>query len=254
MISCLTITQEGKLEELARAIHCFDGQTFEERELLILHDGSDRFHDDIRELLARYRSAALRVKRAPRGLTLGALRNLSVQLATYDIICQWDDDDLYHPKRLEAQYDALQREGADFCFFTDQLHFFETSRELFWDDWTVESYPMSLIQGTLMGRRDKLGKYGNVARGEDTPVVADLVQRGCRVAELRGRGYLYIYVYNGRNAWEYEHHRAISTWKGLRKARLLEREGELRRHLRDYGLELASVVFPHEDGALEIRI
>ena len=62
---------------------------------------------------------------APSGLTLGELRNFSVQLARYPLVCQWDDDDLYHPRRLETQFAYLKIHCADFCFLTDQLHFFE---------------------------------------------------------------------------------------------------------------------------------
>lgn len=254
MISCLTVTREGKLAELSWAVRCFDCQTLPDRELVIVHDGGEGLDNDIRSLAEEYPGSCIRTERAPTGLTLGALRNLSVQHASHELVCQWDDDDLYHPRRLEVQYEELRRAGADFCFFTDQLHYFEMTGEMYWDDWTVERYPMNLIQGTLLGYKDRLGRYGDLHRGEDTPVVTDLVQRGCRVAQLREQGYLYIYVYNGRNAWEIEHHAAISAWKRLPKARLVEHESTLRRHLAEYGLADTVVRMPHEDGSLFFQL
>jgi glycosyltransferase involved in cell wall biosynthesis len=254
MVSCLTVTREGKLEDLRRAVRCFDDQTVTERELVIVHDGGDELDQGIRSLAGEFADCRIRIERAAPGLTLGALRNLSVECAEHDLICQWDDDDLYHPRRLEVQLEELRREDADFCFFTDQLHYFEPTGEMYWDDWSVEVYPMSLIQGTMLGKREHLGRYPELSRGEDTPVVNDLVRRGCRVARLEERGYLYIYVYNERNAWDVQHHADISAWKRMRKERLLEHEATLRSHLADYRLDVPFVMMPHDDGTLFIDL
>jgi glycosyltransferase involved in cell wall biosynthesis len=254
MISCLTVTREGKLEELGRAVRCFDYQTLTDRELVIVHDGGDELDRGIRGLADRYPDSIIVIERAEPGLSLGVLRNVSVELASHELVCQWDDDDLYHPRRLELQAEELHRHHADFCFFTDQLHYFEPTGEMYWDDWTAEDYPMSLIQGTLLGYKDRLGSYADLERGEDTPVVLDLVERGCRVAQLRDRGYLYIYVYNGKNAWGLEHHAAISAWKRRPKEALLEHESALRSHLADYRLGEKVVMMPHEDGALFLEL
>lgn len=254
MISCLTVTREGRLTELARAVRCFDRQTLPDRELLILHDGGDPFHDEVTALAARHPASTIRVERAAPGLPLGTLRNLSVEHAAHDLICQWDDDDLYHPRRLERQVEELTRRNAAFCFLTDQLHWFEADGTMYWDDWTRERFPMSLIQGTLLGRRDRLGEYPALPRGEDTSVVIDLIRRGCRVTALQDHGFLYIYTYNGRNAWEREHHVAISEWKRRPGAMLRAQEAELRAHLADYDLPGITVTLPHEDGALKIPL
>ncbi len=254
MISCLTVTQEGKLDELRVAVRCFDCQTLDERELVIVHDGGSDFDSDIRELAALHPVSQIKIERVSPGLTLGALRNLSVHFASYELVCQWDDDDLYHPRRLEVQYEELRREDADFCFMTDQLHYFKASGEMYWDDWTVETYPMNLIQGTLMGKKGRLGAYDDLARGEDTSVVVELAKSGCRVAQLVGHGYLYIYVFNGKNAWDYEHHAAISAWKRLPLGRLVEDEAVLRAHLGEYRVPGKIVRMPHEEGSIFIQL
>jgi glycosyltransferase involved in cell wall biosynthesis len=254
VISCLTVTQEGRLGELGRAVRCFDRQTVPDRELVILHDGGDPFHGEVEALVQRFPGSTIRVERATAGLPLGTLRNLSVERARHDIVCQWDDDDLYHPLRLERQLEELTRRKADFCFFTDQLHWFELEGTMYWDDWTRERFPMSLIQGTIMGRRNRLGAYPALRRGEDTSVVIDLVRRGCRVAALQDNGYLYIYTYNGRNAWEREHHVAISAWKRRSGPMVRMLEDELRVALAAYDLPGVTVTMPFEDGPLELPL
>lgn len=254
MISCLTVTQEGKLAELERSILCFDSQTLPDRELVIVHDGTEEYDHSVRELASRFPSSTIIIEQVGQGLTLGALRNLSVERASFDLVCQWDDDDLYHPKRLEAQFERLSRENADFCFMTDQLHLFEDSGELYWDDWTVEEYPMSLIQGTVLGRKSLLGTYADLDRGEDTPVVVGLVEAGHRIAQLAGQAYLYVYVFNGRNAWDFEHHAEISSWKRLPMTRLLEKKTELKRRLGEYPILGRILRMPHEEGGIFVQI
>jgi hypothetical protein len=35
-------------------------------------------------------------------------RHISIESATGDVLCHWDDDDLYHPERLERQLTAAR--------------------------------------------------------------------------------------------------------------------------------------------------
>jgi len=253
LLSCLTVTAENRLRELRRAIDCFARQTLRDRELVIVHDGSRELDAEIASEIRRHPGADARVHREPGGSTLGELRDVAVSMARGDLICQWDDDDLNHPRRLETQLRELRRAECDFNFLTDQLHFFEPTGELFWDDWRKEPYPGCLIQGTMLGRWDLLPPYEALARGEDTRIVKRLLDAGRRLDGVAGLGYLNIYVFHGRNAWDLRHHAAISVWKRLGEAALRAREPELRRHLADYALPWDRVVMPHDSGALVIR-
>lgn len=255
MISCLTVTQPDRLPELSRAIQCFRRQTFAPRELVIVHDGDADFQRAIRQLLDAEKEPALfQVYAAPAGLPLGELRNLAVELARYPLVCQWDDDDLYHPRRLEMQFAYLKIQGAEFCFLTDQLHLFEDENRLYWDDWNVEPPPMNLIQGTLLGNKQLLGSYPALARGEDTPVVMGLVRQGYKIAALGGVGWLYVYTYSGKNVWDREHHAAISVWKHLRGERLKAQIALLDARLREYPTALRIVDMPCGEQLLKLHI
>jgi hypothetical protein len=90
----------------------------------------------------------------------------------------------------------------------------------------------------------------SIARGEDTPLVLDLLLRGCRITRLREHGYLYVYVFDGQNAWGYDHHVAISAWKRFRGARLLALEPTLRARLAEYDPPLGRAVMPYDGGQL----
>jgi glycosyltransferase involved in cell wall biosynthesis len=225
-------------------------QTWPDRELVIVHDGDAAFDARLKALATSHDAAAISVYRQPRTLTLGELRNASVDVARGEIVCQWDDDDRYHPRRLELQFAAMRVENSEFCFLTDQLHLFAADRTMYWDDWNLEVYPLNLVQGTLLGSKAALGRYRPLARGEDTPLILDLLRRGRRITRLREHGYLYVYVFDGQNVWDYDHHAAISAWKRFRGARLLALEPTLRARLAEYHPPIGRVVMPYEGGEL----
>ncbi len=251
-ISCLTVTRAARLAALERAVRAFSRQTWPARELVIVHDGGAPLQEAIETLAARFPGYEIRVHGEPEGRPLGALRNASVALARGALVCQWDDDDLYHPERLERQARRLLDERADFCFLTDQMHLFTQTGEMYWDDWTVEQPPMHLIQGTLCGYRERMGRYPEIRRGEDTPLVIDLVRRGLRIAELGDAGWLYVYVYDGLNAFDLGHHARISTWKRRRGPALVSRQSELISRLREHEWPVPSVFMPYKGGRLTI--
>jgi glycosyltransferase involved in cell wall biosynthesis len=250
MISCLTVTREARFSSLERAVADFVRQTWSERELVIVHDGDAAFDAKVRALAASHAAASIAVHREPAGRALGELRNAAVDAARGDIVCQWDDDDRYHPRRLELQFAAMRVENSEFCFLTDQLHLFAADRTMYWDDWNLEVHPLNLVQGTLLGIKAALGRYPPLARGEDTPLILDLLRRERRITRLRDHGYLYVYVFDGLNAWDHGHHAAISAWKRFRGARLLSLEPMLRARLAEYDPPLGQFVMPYDGGRL----
>lgn len=243
MISCVTITQPGRARLLAEAVADFNAQTFADRELLIVHDGDAAFDAEIAAIVTPHGSSStapirvIKATRAPRP-TLGELRNIATRDAAGDWICQWDDDDRFHPERLAVQWQAVLSQGAAFCFLVDQLHWFEGTSELFWEDWQEETYPLNFVQGSVLARRDLLPSYPGIVRGEDTPVCWQIV-RGAengdyKIARLRGAGWSYVYRHHGKNAWDEPHHRAISTARAMSPARLQGRLHLLQARLVEY--------------------
>ena len=252
MISCLMITQASRLALAQLAIGDFAAQTHAERELVVLHDGDNVFHSELVALAAAVLHASVTVSHQPPGQTLGALRNAAVAAATGDFVCQWDDDDRYHPERLALQWRALRAADATFAFLTDQLHWFPATGELYWDDWNREAYPLNVVQGSLLGRRERMPRYPELARGEDTDVLLKILRKGERIARLRDAGWCSVYVYHGANTFDGAHHAAISRAKSLGLAVLVQREHTLRQRLAEYHPAFGTLRMPHAAGVLEI--
>jgi len=250
MITCVMITQPARLRLARLAVGDFARQTITDSELLVVHTGDAAFGSALVSDLDPTLRPRVRVHEADARLNLGALRNIATAAATGDFVCQWDDDDRYHPLRLELQHEALQAQAADFCFLTDQLHWFPQQRELYWDDWSREAYPLDFIQGTLFGRRSLMPVYPEIARGEDTGLAMDLLRGRHRIARLSDRGWCYVYVYHGGNVFSADHHAAISASKCYSGARLLVRETLLRARLAEYAPRLGALRMPWTGGGL----
>jgi glycosyltransferase involved in cell wall biosynthesis len=251
-ISCLTVTQEGRLDSLAFAMADFARQTERDRELVVVHDGGTAFHEYVMAMALRHDAAAIRVIQFPAsGAPLGALRNASLEAARGDYVCQWDDDDRHHPRRLEVQMEVLRATQSDASVLADQLHLFAESREMYWDDWYDAAHPLNFVPGTLLARRDALVAYPEVRRGEDTGLVAAMLRAQRSFARIREQGYLYVYVFHGGNTFDEVHHAAISLHHRFPGARLVCLESELRRRVAEYDPPLGTFSMPHENGRLE---
>lgn len=249
-VSCLTITQDGRQQWLEHAIGDFLRQSWPNRELVIVHDGSNSCHQTIESLVPSAPSAPVRVVKVPEGLSLGELRNQSLSHANGEFICQWDDDDRYHPQRLEVQMTVLLKASADACFLSDQLHHFANQAVLRWDDWNLERFPYNLIPGTLVARRSVVAPYQHKSRGEDSSQVDDLLRKGATIVRVRDKGWLYVYTFTGNNTFAQAHHQAISDLKPLRTSRVLSMEQTLRDALAAYVPPLPKVKMPLVSGAL----
>jgi glycosyltransferase involved in cell wall biosynthesis len=238
-ISCLTVTL-NRLVLLKEAIQCYCRQTYSNRELIIVTDGTPRYQQAISDYLRWLGRDDIRLIPVEKQ-TLGALRNGSLDAATGDIVCQWDDDDLNHPQRLERQFEHLSAAKAHACCFTDQLQFFFAERSLFWSDWCncdTEGVEQ-LIPGTMMTHRDARFRYPETTEvasaGEDS-VLLQQIAKNASVAPFQDAGFLNIYSYHGKNVFSEVHHRRITFLAGRSVDSLRIRESVLRDALRHYRL------------------
>lgn len=241
-ISCLTATY-NRLFHLKQAIQCYCDQTYPNKELIIVSEAQASYTDAI----VRYVSTMGRrdIKLIfPKNdqLNLGKIRNILLESASGDIVCQWDDDDLYHPTRLKVQADYMMKESAAACFMTDQFHFFWKERKMYWVDWALANRyrPLNqLIPGTMMMFKQPNYKYpeeGEFARQGEDSVFLEQIYQQLPVATLRGRGYLYVYSYHGKNTFSEYHHQQIPAYHSFSLSQLRQNEHEIRRSLPYYKL------------------
>ncbi len=256
LVSCVMITLD-RLALAKRAILSYAGQTYANRELVIVTDGTERF----RAALERFVNAvgAPRVRVIPVGserLTLGRLRNISLDEAAGEVVCQWDDDDCSHPERLTIQVGEMLRRQAGASFLTDHLQYIEDHRLLCWVDWTLGGAQGKdqLAPGTIMLFKDARFRYpeeGPLARQGEDSVLLDRIYSAVPVAHLTGFGYLYLYHYHGRNTFSREHHYRLSNFR-TSTSHLREHEAELKKAMIYYPVPRPVVVVGKEGPAFAI--
>lgn len=229
-ISCLTVT-DNRLVMLKEAMDCYCLQTYPNREMVIVTAGGERYCRAIQTHLNELHRDDIRLVRVsePRA-TLGRLRNISLQAAEGDVVCQWDDDDFYHPDRLALQWKEMSESHADACFLTDHLQFFVARRVLLWVDWTGSAHVPpggELVPGTVMAfagadfRYPELGCDSHL--GEDN-AFRDQIYRDLKVVTLRDHGQLYVYRFHGHNTTSEEHHWRLAGF-GCRDVSFLRERG-----------------------------
>ena len=244
LISCLTVTA-GRLRLLKEAIQCYLDQSYPNRELVIVTADSETYRQGIRRLLARLDRSDIRLFTVDDPATsLGRLRNISLEQARGEVVCQWDDDDLYHPDRLRLQHEAMVEAGARACFLTGHLQFFAREGELLWVDWTrgsVLDEAARLVPGSVMAYADDRMRYPEAGplslRGEDNVVRTQIFSFGS-VAGLPDHDYLYLYRFHGRNTHSQGHHRNIAAFGARARVDLAPYVDHLQEALRHYRLPM----------------
>lgn len=195
-ISCLMVTRD-RTERARLAIESFRAQTYPDTELVIVTEAPDpALVAHVRALGAE--NVTLLHVRDP-SPTLGDLRNIAVEHATGALVCQWDDDDLYDPRRLEIQYAALVQTGAEACMLERWLMWWPRQERLA----VSRRRPW---EGSLLCLKAAMPRYASTRRGEEAPVL-DHLMRHARVA-LLDLPRLYTYVVHGANTFGSEHFEA----------------------------------------------
>ncbi len=203
-----------------RSIRSWAAQSWGQRELVIVTDGTSRFRDALARYAADLGLDRVRLVHAEGpDLTLGALRNRSLEEAKGDWVCQWDDDDFSHPERLATQAALMAAEDAGASLFTDHLQYLAAEKLLCWIDWTgggaIDGIAR-LAPGTLMMARGLGVSYPesgpNCRHGEDS-VMLEALNAVTKLAPLSGAGHLYLYQYHGANTFSREHHYRLSGFR-----------------------------------------
>lgn len=198
LVSCLMITR-NRFAQALRAIDCFSRQTYEPRELVILDDDDG---DDLERWCAEHKDQRIRHHRLASGDTpLGSLRNQAVALARGEYLCQWDDDDLYDPLRIEMQLSAIRALKTDACLLSRWTIWWPGQKRLATSNSRV-------WEGSLLCARTCLPHYPDqLRRGEDT-VLTEALLKSARVA-LLDMPALYVYVRHDGSTFDAAHSDAL---------------------------------------------
>jgi glycosyltransferase involved in cell wall biosynthesis len=236
MVSCLMVTLAvpERLSYLRRSVRDYCRQTQRNKELVIVLDGGPpETKAVIAEHVAALRRGDIRIVDPEHKRSLGALRNIAHENAAGDILCQWDDDDLHHPGRLERQLEHLLQSDCEAVYLQEIMLFFPRDRALYW----INARATGGMPHTLMCLRLAPVRYPEAGLesqiGEDLAVLSQLQQRdACRF--LARAPHLHVYVSHGHNTISDDHHRMLAMRIGVSRSLLRRRETDLREGLRPF--------------------
>lgn len=193
LVSCLMVSR-GWVEPARWAVECFRNQTYANRELVVVTANES---GDLQAWLEGLRDPRIRfVGPLPSGTPLGALRNRAVDAARGELVCTWDDDDLFGADRLAAGVTALVTSGAAASFLERICIWWPARQQLvvsgrhWWEN-------------TMIARRSALPRYEELERAEDSRAVAQLVRK--HPVALVDDPNLFFYVVSGANTWGPDH-------------------------------------------------
>lgn len=248
-VSCLMVTlaSPARLPGMMRAIAAWRAQTHSDRELIVMFDppGGAAQAEAVAAITA-LDDPAIRTLFADRRLSLGMLRNLAVERATGEVVCQWDDDDLYHPDRIAAQLAAATGAGKPATVLQDVMMYDPGRRSLRWTNWAAT--PAGGHPGTLLCRRDAMPRYPDAALGEDL-VVLERLRDGGALHLQPGAPQLYIYVTHGANSTSADHRAMLAEDLAISSGLLRRRETMLRDALAPFDFGAAPVRVEGSNGA-----
>ena len=173
MISVITPTY-NRAEYLGNSIESVLSQTYSDFELIIVDDNPNESEarKKTEEVIKKYSDPRIRYIRNPMNLGGAAARNRGIDEARGEYIAFLDDDDMYLPDRLDAQYKQMVENDWDVCVMDGATFKYETGEPVserhqhLWDGMTneelIRSHLMYHISGTnsFMFRTDFIRKIG----------------------------------------------------------------------------------------------
>ena len=183
------------------AVKSFHKQLYANKDLLIINDGDE-------PLFANELPLNVREIQVPKGLTLGALRNVGLREAEGDLIMQWDDDDWSHPVRMGYQVKAWRRTPNNAILLRWQVRYsFVSDSATFWG-WSTDHPTVPGIPGTILHPNQPEYMYRELGRAEDDYFIEDHFTGRVTVLEnspAREQAHYYVRFYHGGNTWSEGH-------------------------------------------------
>ncbi len=208
LVSCLMVTRNrAKLAQ--RAVRCLAQQTWENKELVIIDDGSEDYEPVLTPWRERVPIHYHRIEERP-GVLVGGLRNISLDHANGEFCIQWDDDEWYHPERIEAQMRFLQEHRLDAVVLRWTLMHLDRPKYV---EHVYRAGMRRGTPGTILHRQVNI-RYPNGEKGEDS-VFRERLDENLRLGVMNaGSSHLFIRCFHGANTWDEQHftERLCDTW------------------------------------------
>src|SRR6056297_6489 len=160
LVSCTMVIRDGS-DGVKNAIKYFNQQLYKNKELVIVcedDEKTEKYVSNIKQNNIRFINVS-----SSKNLSLGELRNISIQESKGTYIAQWNNNDWYHCCRITVQVETLYKNGVDIsllgrflCVWSDKILF------------TVSNYRKERWEPTMVIKKSKIVEYGQMKKKKDT--------------------------------------------------------------------------------------
>lgn len=176
----------------SQLIACFQAQTYPNKELVIVHNGTD------------LQAAGLAVQRAPDvrivdtggNLSAGMCRNYGLSAANGKLAAHFDPDCWHHPKRIESQVAVLVKHQAHAVLLTSIIEYSYASGYA-----GYLTNPKGIVPGSILFARQPHYSYPDSNRLEELGLLTGMVNSGARPISVE-RPHLMIKLHGGGEVTE----------------------------------------------------
>lgn len=191
-----------------RSIESFINQSYLNKELIIVCS-----HCNIHDIktINKYidNKISFLIYKISNNISLGEARNISINISNGEYICQWDDDDISHPDRLQYQYDWNIQNNCNASILSAQYHLFENVQpnKLYLENRIKKNENIhSGWPGTILAKKSILKDiYPKIRINEDVDGLSKI--QDLQVIKYENDFYHYIYSFHGNNTWNYDHNK-----------------------------------------------
>lgn len=216
LVSCLCVSRPQRYGQLQRSILDFLGQTYANRELVIVVDSGTDYPSAVQSFVDQQMipESGPKVTVLPR-LAKSQLEGLMYAAvhASGAILCLWDDDNLNHPDRLKEQVEVQQRFKTAVTVLTEGLYYFPKDHELFVVnmDKPDGNAAQRTLPSSLMAYREFFPVMDPSTRARPSEAMLNNTARqGRKIVPIPGRPFLHLVGVTYDNLRTYEYHRGVA--------------------------------------------
>ena len=201
LVSCLMLTY-NRFTPFKKAVQCFLDQTYENKELIIVNSGDERYTkkitDHIISILCDDNNIHLyNVDRT----SIGNLRNIGLYNSNGEYVMVFDDDDYHHPQRIEKQIAPCLKSNIQ---GTILRNFKAVYKNRIFPDKVYICTMLPGLEGTLLFKKSDV-RYPDMDQGEDTGFLKRLKEASNTILIIDEPYDMYHYNFYGKNTVSKSH-------------------------------------------------
>ena len=187
----------NRYEPFKKSFLCFLKQTYENKQLVIVNSGDEKYQKKIDRFIKKYDEfniVHIKVEKT----SLGALRNIGLDNSDGEYVIVFDDDDIHHPERIQAQITLCLKSRVSGTILRN-----------FTAVYRRKGHHCSMLRGLdgtlLVKKPPKEYRYPDMDQGEDTNFISTLREIGYSIAIIDEPYDMYEYNFYGNNTVSREH-------------------------------------------------